>query len=78
MFRYMSKKDRRIKNLEAMVNNRDNLLAYQDECLKSARKINEEHHRINGELMTKIKDLENNIEFLTNNLSAQKRKQLGL
>lgn len=30
------------------------------------------------ELRAKIKDLENNLEFVTNNLSAQKRKQLGL
>lgn len=30
------------------------------------------------ELRAKIKDLENNLELVTNNLSAQKRKQLGL
>lgn len=29
-------------------------------------------------LRAKIKDLENNLELVTNNLSAQKRKQLGL
>ena len=32
----------------------------------------------NRELRAEKKDLENNIEFLTNNLSAAKKKQLGL
>ena len=85
MFRYMSKKDRRIKNLEAMVKNRDEkieqqweMICFLNEALDNANDLNKEHQKINGELMEKIKDLENNIEFLTNNLSAQKRKQLGL
>ena len=32
----------------------------------------------NRDQRAKINDLENNVEFLTNNLSAQKRKKLGL
>lgn len=30
------------------------------------------------ELRSKIKDLENNIEFLSNNLSPKKKKEIGL
>lgn len=30
------------------------------------------------ELMARIKDLENNIEILTNNLSPKKKKEIGL
>lgn len=77
MFRFLSKKNRKIKNLEAMVANRDKLIEYQQECLKSSHRINEEHRKINGELQVKITDLENNVEFLYNNLSAQKKKQLS-
>lgn len=76
MFNHMSKKDRKIRNLTQMVKNRDKIIEYQQECLESARRINEDHRKINGELRVKIVDLENNIEILFNNLSAQKKKQL--
>ena len=78
MFGFMSRKDRKIKNLEVMVRNRDKLIDIQNKNINRANIINTEHQKINGELRVKIKDLENNIEFLTNNLSNQKRKLLGL
>lgn len=77
MFRFLSKKDRKILNLQAMVKNRDKLICLQQKNLEAAHRINEEHRKINGELRTKIVDLENNVEFLYNNLSAQKKKQLS-
>lgn len=75
---WLSKKDRKIRNLETMVKNRDKLI----EALQTNRSL----QKLNRELLTeqntllkiKITDLENNIELLTNNLSAAKKKQLGL
>ncbi len=78
MFGYMSKKDRRIKNLEVMVKNRDKLIDRQENLMSEQQKLNRLLLNRQWELMYKIADLENNIEFLVNNLSAQKRKQLGL
>lgn len=71
MFIWFSKKDRKIANLEAMVKNRDKLI----QTLETDRKI---YKAENKELKKKITDLENNIEILSNNLSAAKKKQLGL
>ena len=71
MFGFMSKKDRTIKNLEAKVKNRD-ILIEKLECDKRTYKA-------------RIKELEaaennyiNNIEILISNLTAAKKKQLGL
>ena len=56
----------------------------EEENLRLKDKIKEqEHNNIilidNGmELRSKIKDLENNIEFLSNNLSPKKKKEIGL
>ena len=61
-----------------MVRNRDRLIRVQEENYRRALKINTEHQKLNGQLQTRITDLENNIELLTNNLSANKKKQLGL
>lgn len=56
----------------------------EEENLRLKDKIKEqEHNNIilieNGmNLRSKIKDLENNIEFLSNNLSPKKKKEIGL
>lgn len=71
MFGFMTKKDIRIKYLEMLVE-------LQEKNYLRAVEINNEHQKLNGQLQTRITDLENNIELLTNNLSANKKKQLGL
>lgn len=56
----------------------------EEENSRLKDKIKEqEHNNIilieNGmNLRSKIKDLENNIEFLSNNLSSKKKKEIGL
>lgn len=56
----------------------------EEENSRLTDKIKEqEHNNIilieNGmKLRSKIKDLENNIEFLSNNLSPKKKKEIGL
>lgn len=56
----------------------------EEENSRLTDKIKEqEHNNIilieNGmNLRSKIKDLENNIEFLSNNLSPKKKKEIGL
>lgn len=37
MFKFMSKKERRIKNLEAMVNGRDKLIADQEDIIANLK-----------------------------------------
>ena len=56
----------------------------EEENLRLKYKIKEQEHNniilIENEmkLRSKIKDLENNIEFLSNNLSPKKKKEIGL
>lgn len=56
----------------------------EEENLRLKDKIKEQEHNniilIDNEmeLRSKIKDLENNIEFLSNNLSPKKKKEIGL
>ena len=85
MFIWLSRKDRRIANLKAMIRRRDEKIdallrkiEYQDKEIEVAAMINAEHQKTNGQLQTRLTDLENNIELLINNLSAQKKKQIGL
>lgn len=76
--RKMSKKDRKIRNLEAMVKNRDKLI---DDLLKQNKafiKWNDDLVEEKRELRKQNVDYLNNIEFLVNNLSATKKKQLGM
>jgi len=76
-----TKKDRKIANLRAMVANRDRAiikLKFQvlEEAVKNEelQKINDEHQKLNGKLREKIKNLENNIDFLINNLELEKKR----
>ena len=71
-------KDKEIENLKDMIHNRDKLIGVQEQQLESARRINAEHQKLNGQLQTRLTDLENNIELLINNLSNTKKKQIGL
>lgn len=71
MFTWFSKKDRKIANLEAMVKNRDKLI----QTLETDKKIYKSENKV---LRKKLTDLENNIELLVSNLSAAKKKQLGM
>lgn len=85
MFNRLSRKERRIANLKAMIRNRDkkidellDTIRLQSNVLKVSEEINAEHQKLNGKLQERITELENNIELLINNLSAQKKKQIGL
>lgn len=85
MFIWLSRKDRRIANLKAMIHNREEKIEallrkieYQDKEIEVAAMINAEHQKLNGQLQARLTDLENNIELLIHNLSAQKKKQIGL
>jgi hypothetical protein len=78
MFGWLSKKDRKIRNLEAMVKNRDKLI---DTILKQNKALlgwNDDLVEEKRELRKQNADYLNNIEFLVSNLSAAKKKQLGL
>lgn len=74
----MFKKRLLIKTLRNVINE----LEDENAKLKYVIRLKEHNNVIllenSKELRAKIKDLENNLEFVTNNLSAQKRKQLGL
>jgi septal ring factor EnvC (AmiA/AmiB activator) len=75
---WLSRKDRKIANLEAMVKNRDKLI---DRILEQNRALagwNNDLVEEKRELRKQNVDYLNNIEFLVNNLSAVKKKQLGL
>ncbi len=75
---WLSKKDRKIRNLEAMVKNRDKLI---DSILKQNRALvgwNDDLVQEKRELRKQNADYLNNIEFLVSNLSVAKKKQLGL
>lgn len=71
MFGFMSKKDKIIAVLTSELLVSKLKIKNKDIMLKNM--LNER-----DELKEKITDLENNVEFLVNNLSAAKRKQLGL
>lgn len=75
MFTWFSKKDRKIANLEAMVKNRDKLIERMQITLRS---LMADKRKVEEKAKSRITDLENNIEILVNNLSAAKKKQLGL
>lgn len=78
MFSWLSKKDRKIRNLEAMVKNRDKLI---DDLLKQNKvfmKWNDDLVEEKRALRKQNVDYLNNIELLVNNLSAAKKKQIGL
>lgn len=78
MFGYISRKNRKIANLEAMVKNRDKLI---DDILKQNKlfmKWNDDLVEEKRTLRKQNADYLNNIEFLANNLSATKKKQLGM
>lgn len=78
MFSYMSKKDRKIRNLEAMIKNRDKLI---DSILKQNKALvgwNDDLVEEKKALRKQNVDYLNNIEFLVSNLSAVKKKQIGL
>lgn len=74
----MFKKRLLIKTLRNIINE----LEDENAKLKYVIRLKEHNNVIllenSKELRAKIKDLENNLELVTNNLSAQKRKQLGL
>lgn len=63
----------------------NNTINELEEDLKKQKYINRihEHNEVIllnnlAEARAKIKNLENNLEFVTNNLSAQKKKKIGL
>jgi hypothetical protein len=74
----MSKKDRKIRNLEAMIKNRDKLIDNVLEQNKAFIKWNNDLVEEKRELRKQNVDYLNNIEFLVNNLSPAKKKQIGL
>jgi hypothetical protein len=74
-----------IQVLKNTINNLEDDLSKQKEELRKEKAKNEMYQKDliivlenSEEQRKKIKDLENNIEILTFNLSASKRKQLGL
>jgi len=71
-------KRRLIKTLKAVINE----LEEENAKLKYAVKEKEHNNIIllesNYELRQKVRDLENNLDFIVNDLSAQKKKMLGL
>lgn len=80
MFDWFNKK--KIKKQEE---NSDNFMKILNETLDRTKNKNKEleHNNLillenSIELRKKITYLENNIEFLTNNLSTQKKKRIGL
>lgn len=66
---FMTRKDRKIANQKAMINNRDKLI----KDLQEQANIQYEEKK---ELEAKIVDLENNIEILVNNSNDTKLKEL--
>ena len=70
------------KNLINNLNKVINSLEYENNQLKEKNRIYEKDLIIlldnAKEFRERIKDLENNIELLTNNLSPAKKKKLGL
>lgn len=78
-------KKKLIEVLKNTINNLEDDLKKQKEELRKEKDKNEIYQKDliivlenSAEQRQKIIDLENNIEFLTFNLSATKRKQLGL
>ena len=67
-----------IKTLKNTINELENNLEEQ----KYINKVHQHNEVILlnnlAEARAKIKNLENNLEFVTNNLSAQKKKKIGL
>lgn len=74
----LTRKDRKIKNLEAMVKNRDNLIELVQSSNKAFKRRNEDLVEENKRCRKREEELLNNIEFLVNNLSLAKKKLLGL
>jgi hypothetical protein len=75
---WLSRKDRKIANLEAMIKNRDKLI---DSILKQNKALvgwNDDLVEEKKALRKQNVDYLNNIEFLVSNLSAAKKKQIGL
>jgi hypothetical protein len=75
---WLSRKDRKIRNLEAMIKNRDKLIDNVLEQNKAFIKWNNDLVEEKRELRKQNVDYLNNIEFLVNNLSPAKKKQIGL
>lgn len=67
-----------VKTLKNTINDLEEELQHE----KNLNKIHQHNEIILldnlSEARTKIQDLENNLEFVTNNLSAQKKKEIGL
>lgn len=59
---------------DEMLKEKDRLLDMKNEKIRLLEHNNEVLVKKEVEMLGKIKDLENNIEFLYNNLSPQKRK----
>lgn len=66
---FMTRKDRKIANQKAMINNRDKLI-------KDLQEQANIQYKEKKELEAKIVDLENNIEILVNNSNDTKLKEL--
>ena len=84
-FRKKNAEKKLIQTLYNVINELERELSLKDEKLKQENARNELYIKDicivlknESENRKRIKDLENNIELLVNNLSKQKKKQLGL
>lgn len=67
-----------INNLEDDIDLANSKIENRDRILNDYQEENVILLNNSTELRAKIKNLENNLEFVTNNLSAQKKKKIGL
>lgn len=69
---------RKTKELQSLVNASRKALVNAEEKIMQRNKLIEDKVKENKELKARIVDLENNVEFLANNLSAKKRELVGI
>lgn len=65
---------RTYQEMQGLIDTSRKSLADAEDRISQRNKLLESLHNENKELKARIVDLENNIEFLYNNLSAQKKK----
>ena len=69
---------RKTRELQSLVNASRKALVNAEEKIIQRNKLIEDKVKENKELKARIVDLENNVEFLANNLSAKKRELVGI
>lgn len=65
---------KRRKEMQSLINSSRKSLAEAENKITERNKLMKYQYETNKKLKTKIVDLENNIEFLVNNLSPKKRE----